>query len=167
LAPSPTLTGFPDFQAGAERTPAGPEKADGKGPAAEPSPSGNAVAGSSGQSGYDKALSLYHKGEYARAGESFDSFLRSSPGSALTPNALYWQGECLYSLGRYDDAIMLFKDVAARYPRHDKAAASLLKAGYSYERLKDMENAHFYWQILIDDFPASSPAALARKRMAG
>jgi tol-pal system protein YbgF len=93
--------------------------------------------------------------------------LRSSPESALAPNALYWQGECLYSLGKYDEAIMIFKDVAAKYPKHDKAAASLLKAGYSYERLNDKENAHFYWQILLDDFPSSAPAGMARKRMAG
>jgi tol-pal system protein YbgF len=166
-APSLGATGFPGFQAGPKLDPPGPGKTESRKPAAGSSSSGGGSAGSPKKPGYDEALSLYHKGEYARAGESFDSFLRSAPGSALTPNALYWQGECLYSLGRYDDAIMLFKDVAARYPRHDKAAASLLKAGYSYERLKDLENARFYWQILIDDFPASSPAALARKRMAG
>jgi tol-pal system protein YbgF len=114
---------------------------------------------------YDAALALYYKGEYGKALEAFQSFSRSHPGSTLAPNALYWEGESLYSLGLYDQAVMNFTGVVNRYPKHDKAAASLLKIGYAYERMKDMENARFYWQILLDDFPKSAPAALARKRL--
>ena len=117
------------------------------------------------KSSYDAALALYFKGEFGRAGEAFQAFLRSFPGSALAPNSLYWEGESLYALGLYDQAILLFQSVVTRFPGHHKAAAALLKAGYAYERMKDMDNAHFYWQILLDDFPQSAPAALARKRM--
>ncbi len=115
---------------------------------------------------YEAALAQYYKGQYAKAQETFADFLRLHPGSSLAPNALYWQGECLYSLGKFDAAILAFKDVASKYPKHDKAAAALLKAGFAYAELKDKENARFYWQILLDDFPGSAPAALARKRMA-
>lgn len=124
------------------------------------------AASKTGSAAYDAALALYSKGDYNRSNEAFAVFLRESSGSSLAPNALYWQGECMYSLGKYDEAILFFKDVASKYPKHAKAAAALLKAGYSYERLKDMENARFYWQILLDDFPGSAPAAMARKRMA-
>ena len=120
---------------------------------------------SGGKGPYDAALALYYKGDYGKAQEAFKSFLQSSPRSSLAPNAMYWEGECLYSLGKYDQAILVFKDVVTKYPKHDKAAASLLKAGYSYERMSDMENAKFYWQILLDDFPGSAPANLARKRL--
>lgn len=116
---------------------------------------------------YDAALSLYYKGQYAQSQEAFSAFMAEHPSSSLTPNALYWKGECLYSLGKFDQAILAFKDVAGKYPKHDKAAAALLKAGYSYAELKDMGNARFYWQLLVDDFPASAPAGLARQRLAG
>ncbi len=56
--------------------------------------------------------------------------------------------------------------MVSKYPGHPKAAAALLKAGYAYESLNDGANARFYWQILLDDYPGSAPAALARKRMA-
>jgi len=114
---------------------------------------------------YDTALALYNKMEYGKAREAFQAFLQSSPGSALAPNSLYWEGESLYALGLYDQAILVFQTVVNRFPKHDKAAAALLKTGYAYERLMDMDNARFFWGILLDDFPASAPAALARKRL--
>ena len=132
--------------------PAAPQKASRSAPA-------------TGKGPYDAALALYYKGEYSKALEAFKAFLQSAPGSSLAPNAMYWEGECQYSLGKHDQAIMIFKDVVTKYPKHDKAAASLLKAGYAYERMKDMDNARFYWQILLDDFPNSAPANLARKRL--
>ena len=115
---------------------------------------------------YNAALALYDKNQLAAAEQRFSAFLQEYPQSPLVPNAMYWLGECYYSTGKMDSAIMIFKDVAGRFPRHPKAAAALLKAGYAYAKLNDMENAQFYWQILIDDFPDSAPAALARKRMA-
>ena len=138
-------------------------------PAAAKETSARAVspaAPKTGTGAYDAALALYYKGQYAKAQEGFSDFLRQSPSSKLAPNAMYWQGECQYSQGRFDSAIMTFKDLAGKYPKHPKAAAALLKAGYAYAQMKDMENARFYWQLLIDDFPKSEPANMARERMA-
>jgi tol-pal system protein YbgF len=117
------------------------------------------------KSSYDAALALYFTGEFTRGREAFQAFLHSFPNSAFAPNALYWEGECLYALGMYDQAILLFQSLVIRFPKHHKAASALLKIGYSYERLMDMDNARFYWQILLDDFPTSAPAVLARQRM--
>lgn len=126
----------------------------------------SAAVSKDGTPAYDAALAIYYKGEYDRAGQAFQDFIRQYPQSSLVPNALYWQGECLYSTGKYDAAILAFKDVAGKYPSHSKAAASLLKAGFSYMELKDQENARFYFQLLLDDFPDSDPARLARERLA-
>jgi tol-pal system protein YbgF len=124
-------------------------------------------AGGGEQAAYDAALNFYERRQWDAALESFQNFLRQYPGGSLAPNALYWLGETHYAAGRTDLAIMEFKKVAEAYPRHAKTAAALLKAGYAYARLGDRENARFYWQILLDDFPDSAPAALARKRLAG
>lgn len=181
LPPSPAASAAPAPVAGPAATPAVSGQAaagpglvplglDAPGPrpvSKTPPPAPSRPAGPTGKSGYDAALARYNKGDYAGAEKGFAAFLQSSPGSPLAANALYWQGECQYSLGKYDNAIMLFQNVATKYPKHDKAAAALLKVGYSYERLRDMDNARFYWQILLDDFPHSAPAELARKRMAG
>jgi tol-pal system protein YbgF len=134
---------------------------------AQTPPSPPAQTASSDKAAYASALALYEKSQLAAAEKAFSGFLQQYPQSPLVPNAMYWLGECYYSTDRMDNAIMIFKDVAGKFPKHDKAAASLLKAGYAYAKLGDMENAYFYWQILLDDFPGSAPANLARKRMAG
>ena len=137
-------------------------------PAQPPAPvsSQPQAAVSSDKAAYASALALYERNQVAAAEKAFTGFLQQYPNSPLVPNAMYWLGECYYSTNRLDNAIMIFKDVAERFPKHDKAAASLLKAGYAYAKMGDMENAYFYWQILLDDFPGSAPANLARKRMA-
>lgn len=122
-------------------------------------------AASGSKAAYDAALALFESRKYAESKTGFEAFLAANPGHSLTPNALYWIGECLYSQGDYTGSILKFKDVAGNYPTHHKAAASLLKAGYAYAQLGDMDNAKFYWQMLRHDFPQSSEARLAAKRM--
>ncbi len=114
---------------------------------------------------YDRALALFESRKYTESKAAFEAFAAANPKSSLMPNALYWMGECLYSQGDYSGSIFKFKDVAGNYPTHHKAAAALLKAGYAYAQLGDMNNARFYWQMLTHDFPGSTEAKLAAKRM--
>lgn len=114
---------------------------------------------------YDAALVLYNKGEYDKARNGFDSFVKKYPNNELVPNALYWTGETYYSQKQYPQAILAFKEVTGRYPKHAKSAAALLKIGMSYDRVGDPNNAVFYLRALVEDFPKSNPAALARKEL--
>ena len=63
-------------------------------------------------------------------------FLEDDPQSGLVPNALYWIGESYYQEKNYAQAILTFKDVTRRFPKHHKAAASLLKIGMLATRSK-------------------------------
>lgn len=94
-----------------------------------------------------------------------EAFLKDYPDSGLAPNAAYWLGETFYHEKRYAEAILTFKDVVRKYPKHGKAAAAMLKTGYAYEMLGDKSNARFYLQTLVDEYPGSEPAALARTRL--
>lgn len=114
---------------------------------------------------YHTALAALESGRPGEAMSLFAAFLREHPGHALAPNAGYWLGECHYSLKQYDSAIIAFKDVVAQFPQHDKAAAAMLKAGYSYAQLGDAANTRFYLEALLRDFPSSAPASLARARL--
>lgn len=118
------------------------------------------------QGDYARALAMFEAGKSQAAQALFTAFLDAHPSGSLAPNAGYWLGECEYSLKHYDKAILAFKNVVSKYPKHPKAAASMLKAGYAYERLGDKENARFYLTALVEDFPKSEPAGLARKKLA-
>ncbi len=131
-----------------------------------PAPSGGRDAPAANEQGaYDKALAAYNSGRYTEGEKLFAQFLQTYPSGRLAPNAGYWLGECYYSQRKFDSAILAFKNVVGKFPRHEKAAASLLKTGYSYAALGDNENARFYIQMLIDDFPNSQTAAMGRKKL--
>lgn len=124
--------------------------------------SGKPSASSGDGAAYNNALKLYETGRFAQAQNAFEAFLQQRPNSALVPNALYWLGECFYSQGQFVKAIPIFQQVVSKYPRNAKAPASLLKTGYSYEQLKDRENARFYLEHLLQQYASSEPAPLAK-----
>lgn len=125
------------------------------------------IASPTGQADYDAALAIYEARRFKQAEERFAAFLANHPGHKLAPNAKYWLGESYYASGQFTTAIVTFKEVVAQFPKHPKAAAALLKIGFAYAQMKDMENARFYWNILLEDFPGTLPAAMAKQRLAG
>ncbi len=131
-----------------------------KPPVAPPS-----VSTTTGQPLYDEALQLVQQGKTAQARELLQRFVRENTTNALLPNAVYWIGETWYHEKEYGQAILAFKDVAGRFPTHDKAPAAMLKIGYCYEQLEDRNNARFYLQALVDEYPDSEPARTARKKL--
>ena len=108
---------------------------------------------------------MQEAGKYAESRKAMTAFMEAYPKSAYVPNALYWIGESHYSQSQWDQAILSFKDVAARFPKHAKAADALLKLGMSYEQLKDKDNARFHYEALIEDFPGSRAAGLAKSKL--
>lgn len=137
-------------------------------PAVKPAAQAKAPAksGSAAESAYNNALNLLESGKAAAAKQAFEKFIAEYPSSKLEPNAYYWLGESSYTLGQYDQAILTFKDVPNKYPKHHKAADAMLKTAFAYQRLGDKDNARFYLQTLLDQYPNSAPAARAKKELA-
>ncbi len=161
-APAPAeANAQPDApQAENAESPASPAQAERKAAQAK---GGSAATGSA----------LYAEGmrqvtaEHAEEGrKTLQEFLSADSGSVLVPNALYWIGESYYVEKDYPQAILSFKEVTRRYPKHNKAAASLLKIGMSYAMMGEKDNASLYLRALLQDFPKSEPAPVARKKLA-
>lgn len=126
---------------------------------AEPAPA-------TGKGLYNQGMTLVRaeKGEEGRA--LLNTFLETDPQSALVPNAVYWIGESFYLEKNYPQAILTFKDVTRRFPKHHKAAAALLKIAMCYQMLGEKDNATLYLRALLKDHPKSEPAPAARKLLA-
>jgi len=167
-APAKPWEAYPEVRAKGAAKAAAPAKATA--PASAPAGKASAApakapALATGQADYDAALRLVLDGKPAQGRAALERFLAANPASALAPNARYWLGETYYHERDDAEAIVAFKAVHQQFPDHDKAAAALLKIGYAYARLGDTANARFYLQVLVQDYPASEPAALARKRL--
>jgi len=83
----------------------------------------------------------------------------------LAANAQYWIGECHFRLGHYQEALKSFYDVVSYYPLSPKLAASSLKIGQTYTKLKDHEKARMMYERVVDQYPDSAEAEIARKAL--
>lgn len=164
--------GWTEVQPEAEKNQAAkPKETDGKSVAEsrEPKPwskvPGPEVKAATPQELYDLALKDYQEGKFIASRKLFDQFLAKYPKNELAANSLYWKGETYYSEKNYAQAILTFKEVALKFPKHRKVPDAMLKTGMAYELAGDRDNALFYLQTLVQDYPKSTAAAKGRERL--
>jgi TolA-binding protein len=73
---------------------------------------------------YQKTRLLFLEQDYENALQASYEFIRSNPGSAFVPNAYFWIGESLYSLGKLEEAERIFAKVLREYPQSYKVEAA-------------------------------------------
>lgn len=114
---------------------------------------------------YDRVMDEFKHRDYAAAMAGFQLFLELHGQSALAGNAQYWIGECQYRMRRYRDALTSFYDVVSNYPLSPKVAASTLKLGQTYDKLGDPEKARLMFDRVVEQYPDSPEAEVARKAL--
>jgi tol-pal system protein YbgF len=125
----------------------------------------NAAKESGPPAEYLKAFGLYSANNFSAAIASFESFLTNNPQSDYAANALYWTGECYYSLSDLPHAQTAFMTVADAYPNSSKAPDALLKLGDTLAALKEKEKAMALFEKIITSYPSSTAAVKARERL--
>ncbi|MBI2896709.1 MAG: tol-pal system protein YbgF [Deltaproteobacteria bacterium] len=115
---------------------------------------------------YEAAFALFRARRFDEALVSFASFRDRFPRHSYADNALYWRGECYYAKREYRAALAEFEAVFTRYPGGNKAPDAMLKAAYSRAELGDVPRARAALLRLVELFPESDAARLARDRMA-
>lgn len=119
---------------------------------------------SQGEEGaYKTALNTTRSGRYNEGIAQFQTFLQQYPQGRYAANAEYWIGESLYAQGKYKEALNQFQKVNTSYSTHHKNADALLKAGMCLTKLGDKEGASQKYKTLINDFPRSEAANIARR----
>ncbi|MBI5519769.1 MAG: tetratricopeptide repeat protein [Desulfovibrio sp.] len=131
-----------------------------------PAPATQAAPASATKSLYEQGMTLVRAEKGAEGRAILTQFLETDPQSALVPNAIYWIGESHYLDKNYAQAILVFKDVTRRFPKHHKAAAALYKIAMCYQAMGEKDNATLYLRALLKDHPKSEPAPAARKMLA-
>ena len=114
---------------------------------------------------YDEGYTLFHQKRYDEAEERFRRYLTLYPETELADNAQFWIGESHYARGAFAAALEAFTATVERYPRGNKVADALLKAGKCLEELGRQEEARQTYHEITDRFPSSSAAAAARERL--
>lgn len=133
-------------------------------PQTEKPPVSTTVKASAGEI-YQMSYIDYTKGNYSLAITGFQEFLRLFSDSDLADNAQYWIGECYFSQKQFEKAAQEFRRVSTKYPQGDKVPSALLKESYSLLEIGQKVMAEARLQYLIDAYPRSEEAALARDRL--
>ena len=113
---------------------------------------------------YAAALATYRAREHGQAVIDFMDFIAKYPKHPLAANAQYWIGEAYWAQRDYRQALIEFEKVFERGPA--KAPDSLLKIGLCHLRLNDLARAQQAWQRVVNEYPKSEPAAMARSLIA-
>ena len=129
---------------------------------------GPATGGSGGPAPaqmYDQATTDLTQGRYAMALTGYREFLKRFPEHDLADNAQYGAGECFFAQARFDSALVEYSRVGATWSRGDRAPAALYKLGLCEERLGRANDAKRTFEELVQKFPQSGEAQLARDRL--
>jgi tol-pal system protein YbgF len=121
-------------------------------------------AGGSPEQEYAAALATYRAGEHGQAVIDFLDFIAKYPKHPLAGNAQYWIGEAYWAQKDYRQALVEFEKVFAHGPQ--KAPDAQVKIGMCHLRLGDVARAQQAWQKVINEYPKSESASLARSLIA-
>jgi tol-pal system protein YbgF len=134
--------------------------------------------GASAEESYQAAYLDFSKGLYPLAVSGFRDFLRRVPDSPLADSSQYWIGEAYFSMARatasqpekarenLEQAVQEFRKVVVAYPRGSKVPTALYKEALALVELKQTALAQARLQYLVEHFPQSEEAPLAKERLA-
>jgi tol-pal system protein YbgF len=125
-------------------------------PAGAPSASADAM--------YEASLAQLRRGSTSTARLGLREMLRTYPSSPRAPDALYFIGQS-FAADSPDSAGVYYSQVIDQYPTSARAPSALYNLGLLAERRKDNAKAKDAYQRVVQKYPQSDEAALARDRL--
>ncbi len=114
---------------------------------------------------YSQAYADYARGNYDLAMQGFAEYRSTYPGTDFSDNAQYWIGECLYGKKMYAESIDSWNLLLKDYPASDKLPDARVKKGMALERLGRRSQALVEYRFVVDRYPTSQAARIARERL--
>jgi tol-pal system protein YbgF len=117
------------------------------------------------QSAYNRALDDYYNREYDLAIDKFSQIIAKYPRNTLADNSQYWMAECYYGLENFPRALEEFRKVFS-YSDTEKDDDAQLKLGFCYAQMGDATQAVTEFRKLLNLYPDSEFAPVARTKIA-
>jgi tol-pal system protein YbgF len=113
---------------------------------------------------YEASLAQLRRGSTSTARLGLRELLRSYPTGPRAPDALYFIGQS-FATENPDSAAAYYTQVVDKYPTSARAPSALYNLGLLAERRKDAARAKDAYQRVVQKYPQSDEAALARDRL--
>jgi len=114
---------------------------------------------------YVLAKQAFDQEDLEGAREGFEKLLQRYPKSENADNSQFWIGEIYYREKWYEKAILEYQKVIETYPTGNKVQSALLKQGLAFLNLGDKANARLILNELVNKYPKSSEAGIARTKL--
>ena len=116
---------------------------------------------------YKNAYETFKKGNLEGARRKFEAFLKKYPNTELSDNAQFWIGETYFLKKDFEKAILEYEKAIVKYPEGDKIPSALFKQALAFLELGDKTNARNLLKRVIERYPHSEQAEMAKKRLEG
>ncbi|WP_099612211.1 tol-pal system protein YbgF [Vibrio fujianensis] len=117
------------------------------------------------QAAYQNAVDLIlKKRDYAGAIAAFQQFQQDYPNSSFAPNAHYWLGQLYFAQKKDQEAVKSFAAVIS-YSNSNKRADALVKLGDLAARNNNSAQAEKYYQQVVNEYPNSASAKVAKEHL--
>ncbi len=123
-----------------------------------------ASAAASADQMYEASLAQLRRGSTSTARQGLREMLRNYPTSERAGDALYFIGQS-FAAESPDSAAFYYDQVVQKHPTSSRAASALYNLGLVAERRKESRKAREAFQRVVQKYPQSDEAALARDRL--
>lgn len=125
------------------------------------------------EASFDRAMQLFNKKKYEKAGEGFKQFKEEFPLSAYTPLAELRTADCYYFDKKYAEAILQYEEFKKLHPLHPEIPFVIYQLGMChFQQIQtidrdqtETEKAIEQFRYLIENFPQSPHVAEAKQKM--
>jgi tol-pal system protein YbgF len=114
---------------------------------------------------YKGAYEAFQKGDVEGARKKFEAFLKQYPNTELSGHAQFWIGETYFQKKDFEKAILEYEKTITQYPEGSKVPAAFYKQGLAFLELGDKANARNLLRRVIDRYPRSEQAEMAKKKL--
>lgn len=123
------------------------------------------TSGGDEESSYNAAYALIESKQFPQATSAMKNFILKYPNGKYASNAHYWLGELLIATHQDQEAISEFNTVIQQFPTSNKVSPSMLKLGFAYANLGDIEKARATLSEVESKYPGTTSAQLASARL--
>ena len=114
---------------------------------------------------YDQAMAAFRGSQFDAAASGFKAFIDQYPASPYIAGAQYWEGNSLFALQRYKDAIAAFQALLDDHADNAHAPQAMLGLANCQVELRQLYTARLTLEHLIKRFPNSEAAQTAHARL--
>ncbi|MEM1007971.1 MAG: tetratricopeptide repeat protein [Myxococcota bacterium] len=111
---------------------------------------------------FKAAMLIYKKQHYVIAKKMLQEFVRQHPTHPKADQAHLLLGDCLFNLGRYNQAATTYNHMRKTYPKSTLIDFALLKMGISFFKVRDCEGGKAYLKALLKRYPNTKYKSKAR-----